>query len=146
MSQNEQQLWSYSLNDEDYNSGTFASSTDALEAGVQELQEVGRENEPGAVIYVAKAVPQKNSTFFPDADHIIEHMSERACDTAGDYASDYPDVSDEAKEELDVELNALLERWCAKHKILPEFFLASEAVKYDALTLKPVPNEEAAGT
>lgn len=135
-SQKKDGLWCYSLDNEDYSSGTFASVKSALAAGQKEVNDKIADGEKVDFIYVAKAEQQHNYSFFPDGSDIIEHMAEQADAVGGDYANNYPDVSDEAEKELTTELHALLEKWCEKHGVSPSFYQVSEPVTYDAATLK----------
>lgn len=128
-------LWCYSFDGEDYSSGTFASEQVAL----TEAQKAAAEFDTVKFLYVAKAEAQKNHSFFPDGSDIIEHMANQADDVGGDYVNNYPDVSDEAELELTTELHALLEKWCEKHSVSPSFYLVSDPVVYDVVTLKVIP-------
>lgn len=125
-------LWCCSLDGEDYSGGTYNTAKAAL----AEAQKAAAEGEPVKYLYVAKAEPQKNHSFFPDGGDIIEHMANQADDVGGDYVNNYPDVSDEAEKELTTELHALLEKWCEKYDVSPSFYLVSDPVVYDAVTLK----------
>lgn len=136
MAQNIDGLWCYSLNNEDYSSGTFDSIQSALSAGQKAANESIADGEIVNVIYVAKAKQQHNCSFFPDGSDIIEHMALQADDVGGDWANDYPDVSEEAEQELTTELHALLEKWCEKHGVSPSFYMVSDPIAYDAVTLK----------
>jgi hypothetical protein len=138
MEQIENGLWSYSLNNEDYSSGTFKSVKDALSAGQQAVKESIQDGKKIDFIYVATVQPQHNYSFFPDGGDIIEHMADQADAEGGDYAEHYPDVSDEAQEELTTELHALLEKWCEKYNVSPSFYKLADPVIYDAVTLKVV--------
>lgn len=135
-SQKKDGLWCYSLDNEDYSSGTFASVKSALTAGQKEAKDKIADGEKVDVIYVAKAEQQHNYSFFPDGGDIIEHMADQADAEGGDYANNYPDVSDEAKQELTTQLHALLEKWCETHGVSPSFYKVSDPVAYDAVTLK----------
>lgn len=136
MAKNKSGLWCYSLNGEDYTSGTFESVEATLAAGQKEAKAQIADGENVDFIYVAKAEQQHNYSFFPDGSDIIEHMADQADSVGGDYANNYPDVSDEAETELTTELHALLEKWCEKHGVSPSFYQVSEPVIYDAATLK----------
>lgn len=136
MAKNIDGLWCYSLNNEDYSSGTFDSVQSALSAGQKAAKESITDGQKVDFIYVAKAKQQHNCSFFPDGSDIIEHMANQADDFGGDYTNNYPDVSDEAERELTAELHALLEKWCEKHDVSPSFYLVSDPVVYDAVTLK----------
>lgn len=140
MTEKENGLWCYSLNGEDYTSGTFDSVEATLAAGQKEAKAQIADGEKVDVIYVAKAEQQHNYSFFPDGSDIIEHMADQADSIAGDYSNNYPDVSDEAETELTTELHALLEKWCEKYGVSPSFYQVSEPVIYDADTLKTIKN------
>lgn len=125
-------LWCYSLDGEDYSSGTYS----AAELALTEAQKAAVELGDVKFLYVAKAEPQNNHSFFPDGSDIIEHMATQADDVGGDYSNNYPDVSDEAETELTSALHKLLENWCKKYSVSPSFYLVSDPVVYDAVTLK----------
>jgi hypothetical protein len=137
------QLWCYSLDGENYANGTFASEKIALAKAQKEMAEAQKVMAETAVsevkfLYIAKAEPQQNHSFFPDGSDIIEHMANQADDVGGDHVNNYPDVSEEAEKELTTELHALLEKWCEKHGVSPSFYLVSEPMTYNAKTMKRV--------
>ncbi len=113
----------YSWDDEDFSSGRFDSVEGALADAVAEADEQ-------AGVYVAEAEPWDNSAFYPSASWVLEHMQEQAWGEAGDYADDYAAVSIEAREELNQQLAALLDAWCQKHGVIPQFFRVKKSVLY----------------
>lgn len=114
--------WCFSLDGENYLSGTYANPKDAL---ISAMTEAKKEFDNGRDIqkfYVAKAIQKQACDFFPDANDVINHMANVAYDDFGDHSSNFPNTTPEAEKELEKELAELLERWCEKHKIAPSFY------------------------
>ncbi|QHB83406.1 hypothetical protein GIS01_15195 [Aeromonas veronii] len=124
----EQKEYCYSWNDELFDSGTFGSIEDALADAVENSDDgdVGWRTE----VYIAEAIAFKNSTFYPDASWVLEHMGERAWGEIGECADEYPDVSKEAREDLDAQLSAMLDSWCEKHGVSPQFYRVRNSKLY----------------
>lgn len=113
----------YSWDNKRFDSGTFGSIEEALaDAAATDEQ---REN-----VYVGEAVLFKNSAFYPDAGWVLEHMGEQAWGEVGEYSEDYPDVSKEARDELNELLSAMLDTWCEKHGVSPQFYRVSNSKCY----------------
>lgn len=128
----------YSWGGEKYNNGTFNSAQEALEDAIKEavLHQADEGLNPDSV-YIAEAMTYQNSSFYPDADIIIEHMACNADDQGGEYAEDYLDFDKDAEIELTKMLHEVLDKWCAKHEISPSFYQVGPSVKYCLATAKP---------
>ncbi|TND52037.1 hypothetical protein CF123_18140 [Aeromonas veronii] len=114
----------HSWNGEDFKSGTF----DSVKAA---LADAAADNDEGhTIVHIGKVDRPCNSQFFPDAGDVIEHMENQSYDYGGEYAMDYLDVSDEAKAELDAQLADLLDAWCKKHDVSPNFYQVVGAKEY----------------
>ena len=118
----------YSWDDECFDSGTFDTIEDALSDAIQYADD-GDEGWRTDV-YVAEAVPFKNSDFYPDESLILEHMCESAWDNIGESADDYPDVSKESRDDLGLQLTAMLDSWCIKHNVNPGFYRVRNSKLY----------------
>lgn len=114
----------YSWNGEGFKSDTFYSVKDALAAAAADNEE------DNAHVHIGKVDRPSNSQFFPDAGDVIEHMENQASDYGGEYAEYYPDVSEEAKAELGDQLAALLDAWCERHDVSPNFYQVVAVKEY----------------
>lgn len=114
----------YSWNGEDFKSGTFDRVKDALADAAAD------NDDEHAHVHIGKVERPSNSQFFPDAGDVMDHMENQAYDYGGEYAVDYLDVSDEAKAELNEQLSALLDAWCKKHEVSPNFYQVTSVKKY----------------
>lgn len=131
----------YSWDGKKYDNGTFDNAQAALDEAIKEsFVHQAEDGKKTDYVYIAEAMTYQNSSFYPDADLIIEHMALEAHDKGGDYAIDYPDFDKNAKSELNQMLHKVLDKWCAKHNISPSFYQVgdSHAVKYCLTTAKPI--------
>lgn len=119
-----QKEYCYSWNGEDFKSGTFDSVKAALADAATD------NDDEHTHVHIGEVERPSNSQFFPDAGDVIEHMENQAYDYGSEYAVDYPDVSDEAKAELNEQLAALLDTWCQKHGVSPNFYQVSGVKEY----------------
>ena len=109
---------------DDYTPGVHDSIEDILEIAKEEGLKtviIGEYNE---------YKQSNNSHFFPDAGHLLNHMSERAYDEAPDYVDKYPDCDEVAEKELTESLHKMLEQWCKKHDISPNFGIVENELTY----------------
>lgn len=114
----------YSWNGEDFRSGTFGSLGAALCSAAADND--GEHTH----VYIGKAQRPINSQFFPNAEDVIEHIENQAYDYGGEFAEDYMDVSSEANEDLNNQLHALLDSWCKKHGLHPDFYQVYSVKEY----------------
>lgn len=123
-----QNEYCYSWDDELFDSGKFSSIEDAL----ADAAENADDGDDGwrTEVYIAEAIAFENSAFYPDASLILEHMGEQAWGEIGESADEYPDVSKEAREDLDVQLKAMLDAWCEKHEVSPQFYRVRNSKLY----------------
>lgn len=115
----------YSWNGEDFEGNTFDTIKAALAAAAAE------NDDEHTHVHVGTVERPSNSFFFPDADDVIDHMADQAYDYGNEYAADYLDVvSDEAKAELNEQLETLLDAWCVKHGVSPDFYQVGGVKEY----------------
>lgn len=113
----------YSFNGEDFVPGTYLNIKDALANAAEE-------NDCN-VVYVGKVVRPVNSDFFPSASNVLQSMSESAYEKGREYAANYPDVSPEALLELEEQLKTLLDAWCNKYDVTPDFYEVIDIKEYE---------------
>lgn len=104
--------YAYSFNEEDYD-GNF----DSREAAIAEAF---AENESASEVWTGERVT-------PDRlvceEAVIDQVRDNTTEESGDWADSYlTRVSKEAKDELQAELQAVWDRWEAKHDLAPTWF------------------------
>lgn len=114
------EIFAWSINDDDYTSGTFSSFDDAVADALDNAED--DDCNPVESVYIGECKEYANSKFFPDGWDIVNHMLNAANDVVGEHADDYPDVDREAIDELTKRLHKLLEEWCTKHGVEPSFY------------------------
>ncbi|MBP2850512.1 hypothetical protein [Dickeya oryzae] len=118
----------YSWDDESFNSGRF----DSIDEAIADAVEASDDGDDGwkTHVYIGEVEPWNNSEFYPPASWVLEYMQEQAWGEAGDHADDYANVSIEARDELDQQLSVLLDSWCEKHGVAPQFFRVKKSSLY----------------
>nr|WP_317403403.1 hypothetical protein [Plesiomonas shigelloides] len=123
------EMFAWSVNDEDYNSGMFSSFDDAVADALENAED--DDGNKVEFVFIGRVSGYSNSYFFPSGDDIVNHMANAADDVCGEYADNYPDAYKEDISELTERLHKLLEGWCDENKISPTFYTvkSSETVK-----------------
>jgi len=104
--------YAYSYDQEHYH-GEFTTREDAAAEGFAG-------DEEAETVWTGEMV---EPALAPNAECLIEQMANDATDDGGDAADDYlSHIPKEAKEELQSELQALWDRWEAKHNLDPDWF------------------------
>lgn len=126
--------YTYSLDDETYKHGTFATRQDAITNAIETYEPV-----LGAKIFVGRSTLATMNELV-SADDVIQGLMCRADDIAGEYADEFPDLSVEDKNQLEGVLIEFLTPRCPitfgkvsdvqEHAItLADLDMASEAIK-----------------
>jgi len=103
--------------------------TPGVHDSIEDILEIAKEEGLKTVI-IGEYKQSKNSDFFPDADDLISHMRERAYDEGSDYFAEYTHCDEVAEKELTESLHKMLEQWCKKHDISPNFGIVENELTY----------------
>lgn len=126
--------FTYSLDDETYKHGTFATRQAAITDAIETYEPV-----PGTKIFVGRSTLATMRELV-SADDVIQGLMCRADDIAGDYADSFPDLSVDDQRQLEEILITFLTPLCPitfgkvsdvqEHAItLADLDMASEAIK-----------------
>lgn len=114
--------FAYSFNEENYY-GNFDSREDAA------AEAFADEDENASTVWTAERVTPDRSVC---EEAVIDQVRESSTELSGDWADSYlTRISKEAKRELQAELQAVWDRWEAKHDLEPTWFNVENPQRHD---------------
>lgn len=111
----------YSINEE-YFSGAFDSTNDAIAAAIAETKD-------GDSFWIGECRSPTQPEDFWCAEDWLEHVSVQD-DYSGEFASDWDLSSEKQRQELEVLVRGVLKDWLDRHNLRPTHYYVDNAVRY----------------